>query len=301
METPANGAADAANRALHSWHRANGRDLAFRRAPDAWSVLVAEVMAQQTQVARVDVAWASFMRTFPTPAALAAATPADVVRAWAGLGYNRRAVNLYRAARAIVERHAGDIPSDIGALEALPGVGPYTARAVAATSFGLPVAAIDTNIGRVLRRLMSDGTVSTRDLQAVGDSLVDPGDPGVWTHAMMDLGATVCRPVPACDRCPLAAWCRFAGAVAVGEAMRAPAPAPAPARRTAARFESTSRWLRGRIVARLRDAPDGSWVRLDDPIGIHDAGAVQVAIGALEADGVLERKPDGSVRLPSSA
>jgi A/G-specific adenine glycosylase len=287
----------AANRSLRSWHRANSRDLAFRRAPDPWSVLVAEVMAQQTQVARVDAAWASFMRTFPAPAALAAASPADAVRAWAGLGYNRRAVNLHRAARAIVERHAGDIPSDLGALEALPGVGPYTARAVAATAFGLPVAAIDTNIGRVLRRLMGDGSVSTRELQAVGDSLVDRRDPGAWTHAMMDLGATVCRPMPACERCPLVTWCRFARPKTLSQATRA----PAPGQRTAARFETTSRWLRGRIVARLRDAPDGAWVQLEGPIGTHDVDAVRVAIGALEADGIIERKPDGSVRLPSTA
>jgi A/G-specific adenine glycosylase len=280
--------------ALHAWHGSNVRDLAFRRTRDPWAVLVAEVMAQQTQVARVDEAWARFLGAFPTPHALAAASTGDAIRAWAGLGYNRRAVNLHRAARTIVERHGGVVPGDLAALEALPGVGPYTARAVAACAFGMPVAPIDTNIRRVIGRLAGPGALPTAELQQLGDRLVDRDDPAAWTHAMMDLGATVCRPIPACARCPFADVCRTAAASPSGRTAVTSHP-------QVTRFEATSRWLRGRIVARLRDAPAGSWVAVEGPIGQHDPAAVRAAISGLERDGVLECAPDGSVRLPSTA
>ncbi len=112
--------------ALRAWFRARGRQLVFRQRADPWGVLVSEVMAQQTQILRVEPAWVAFLAAFPTPAALAAAAPAAVLRAWAGMGYNRRALNLQRAAAVIVEQHGGTLPRTIPALEALPGVGPYT-------------------------------------------------------------------------------------------------------------------------------------------------------------------------------
>jgi len=211
--------------ALLAWFDRGGRALAFRaqREPDPWAVLVSEVMAQQTQVARVDGKWRAFMDRFPTPADLAAAPLGDVIRAWSGLGYNRRAVDLQRAARAIVES-GGAVPADVAALEALPGVGPYTARAVAAIAFGKAVGAVDVNVRRVLGRLTTgeSAPVPARAVQAAADALVDPGRPGDWTHALMDLGATVCRPGrPACDVCPIRAWCTFPGPARVA----APAPA----------------------------------------------------------------------------
>ena len=145
----------AARDAILDWYAAHGRTLAFRATTDPYAILVSEAMAQQTQAARAGEAWIRFMEAFPTAEALAAATPADVLRAWQGLGYNRRALNLWRAARQIVEVHGGEVPADLRALEALPGVGPYTARAVAAIAFGMPVGAVDTNVRRVLGRMVA--------------------------------------------------------------------------------------------------------------------------------------------------
>jgi A/G-specific adenine glycosylase len=254
------------------------------------------------------------MARFPTPAALAAASPADVLRAWAGMGYNRRALNLQRAAATIVERHAGELPRTVEELEALPGVGPYTARAVAAIAFGVPVAAVDTNVRRVVGRVaVGHGAAAdpgeplpARALQVVADRLVDRVDPAAWTHATMDLGATLCRPAnPRCDACPLEAICRRRAIVGDGILTGTPMPMP-PLRRARSRvgppepaFRSTRRWLRGRIVERLRDLPDGEWASIDGSIGEHDAAAVAAALDGLVGEGMIERGSDGAVRLPS--
>jgi A/G-specific adenine glycosylase len=138
--------------AILAWFDAEGRPLAFRATSDPWAILVSEAMAQQTQAARAAEAWGRFLAEFPTVRALAAASPAAVLRAWRGLGYNRRALALRRAAIAIVEDHGGHVPSDLEALLRLPGVGPYTARAIAALAFGRRVGAVDVNVRRVLNR-----------------------------------------------------------------------------------------------------------------------------------------------------
>ena len=149
--------------AILAWYAARGRTLPFRDTTDPYAILVSEAMAQQTQAARAGEAWTRFMATFPTVESLADAPPADVLRAWQGLGYNRRAINLQRAARIIVDEHGGRVPSDLASLEALPGVGPYTARAVAALAFGIPVGAVDTNVRRVLGRVVAgESACSTR-------------------------------------------------------------------------------------------------------------------------------------------
>ncbi len=195
--------------AIANWYQLNGRHLAFRASSEPWGVLVSEVMLQQTQVARVEAAWIHFMALFPTPSALAAATPADAIRAWSGLGYNRRALNLWRAANQIVEHHGGTVPARLEELVELPGVGAYTARAVAAISFAMPVAAVDTNVRRVVLRL--SGEADPRAAQGLADALVDPDAPDRWTHAVMDIGATLCRPrAPRCAECPLVSMCAFA-------------------------------------------------------------------------------------------
>ncbi|HEV8516812.1 MAG TPA: hypothetical protein VGQ47_04125 [Candidatus Limnocylindrales bacterium] len=296
--------------ALAAWHEGRRRSLAFRETSDPYSVLVAETMAQQTQVGRVDPAWRAFLARFPTPARLAAASPGDVLRAWAGLGYNRRAVHLWRAAREIVEQHGGSVPTDREALEALPGVGPYTSRAVSAVCFGIAVAPLDTNIRRLVGRLLAGygrpgdpGTpIPPFELQRVADSLVDRAAPAEWVHAAMDLGAAVCRARPSCPGCPLRRSCVYprllaengavAGRVAGGTAART---------RSARPFAATRRWLRGRIVERLRDAPDGAWLVLEGPIGGHEERAVGEAVEGLARDGLLERDRRGRVRLPTSA
>jgi A/G-specific adenine glycosylase len=285
--------------ALLAWFDREGRALDFRSggSPEPWAVLVSEVMAQQTQVGRVDAKWRAFMGRFPTPASLASAPTGDVIRAWRGLGYNRRAIDLQRAARAIVEA-GGGVPGDVTTLEALPGIGPYTARAVAAIAFGRPVGAVDVNVWRVLGRLLGTGAgpVSPRELQAAADALVDPARTADWTHAVMDLGATICRRVrPACAECPLRAWCAFAsGAVptASAEPRR-----PAPEARRPVPFAATTRWLRGRIVERLCSAPPGTSVAFHGPLGVHPPAAVSAALAALAVEGLVELDGVDAARL----
>jgi A/G-specific adenine glycosylase len=210
---------------------------------------------------------------------MAAASAADVIRAWRGLGYNRRALALHRAARAIVDEHGGRVPASLEGLMALPGIGPYTARAVLAIAFDQPAAALDVNIRRVLGRAFGLDGLAPKDRQAAADELVPGRRAADWTHALMDVGAAFCRPrQPRCDACPLAGSCPVAGSVtAEGTATRRPAP----------RFESTTRWLRGRILDELRDAPDGAWVAFDAALGHHSMDAVSAALAALGAEGLL--------------
>ena len=271
------------------WYGSRARPLRIRATREPWAILVSEVMAQQTQISRVDQAWVTFMRRYPSPRALAQAPTAEVLRAWAGLGYNRRALNLQRAAATIEAEHGGRVPADVATLETLPGIGPYTARAVAAIAFGQRVAAVDTNVRRVVERVVGE-PLAPRARQTEADAWVDRDDPATWTHASMELGATVCTSrQPRCDRCPVAAWCASAGQVETTvrtSRQRVP-------------FERTTRWLRGRIIERLRDADDGAWERLPGSIGGHDDAAVAAAVESLERDGLLECGPDGAVRLPS--
>jgi A/G-specific adenine glycosylase len=283
----------AARAAVLAWYQAHGRALAFRSSRDPWGVLVAEVLAQQTQAQRAATAWLGFMARFPTPAALAAATPADVLRAWRGLGYNRRALRLQLAARVILAEHGGRVPGDVAALERLPGVGRYTARAVAATAFDVPVAALDTNVRRVIGRVagMTGGdAVTARRVEALADAAVPPENPATWTHALMDIGATVCvAAAPRCGACPVAPWCRSRGrAVTRIPARGGPARASTGA---SARFPATNRWLRGRILDRCRDAASGGWVDFEEHLGEHDLAAVRAAVVALADEGLIELAP----------
>lgn len=278
--------------AVLDWYAGSARDLAFRRTTDPWAILVSEVMAQQTQAARAAEHWQRFMAAYPTPAILAAASPADVIRAWRGLGYNRRAIALRAAATRIVEDHGGVVPDSLEALVALPGIGPYTARAVLAIAFGKPVAALDTNIRRVVGRAFDRQRPATsepraeRDFQAVADGLIPSGRAATWTHALMDIGATFCRPRdPHCDGCPLAPDCRARAALEGPSSAIARHPTSKP---PAPRFESTTRWLRGRILDRLRDAPDGAWVAFAGPLGTHDMPAIRSELARLATEALLE-------------
>jgi A/G-specific adenine glycosylase len=269
----------AARSAILGWYDAQGRSLPFRGTKDPYAILVSEVMAQQTQIDRVGPKWTAFLEAFPSFEALAAATPADVLRSWAGLGYNRRALNLWRTARVVFERHDGRLPGNLDALTALPGIGPYTARAVAAIAFGQPVGAVDTNVRRVVSRITG---VPRAQVQAIADAIVPADRPADWTHAVMDVGATFCRSDrPRCATCPVEAWCRFA---ANGSAQ--PAAARTVTRGTSRPFRQTMRWLRGRVLERLRTA-DG-WVVFDGPIGDHDLSVVRAALVALSSEGLVE-------------
>jgi len=300
--------------AVLAWFAHHGRELDFRvgRQRDPWGILVSEVMAQQTQIGRVEERWPAFMDAFPTPAAMATASPADVIRAWRGLGYNRRALNLHRAAVTIAAA-GGTVPGDVDGLMALPGIGPYTARAVAAIAFGIPVGAVDVNVRRVLGRILAAdvAAMAPASLQAAADALVDPDQPGAWTHALMDIGATVCRPArPSCASCPARPWCRAARELGDGEAARRAAADPTATRPAATRpaairpaavpFEQTTRWLRGRLVDRLRDAAPGAVLAVDGPLGVHPPEAVARALAGLARDGMVELDAAGQARLAGS-
>jgi A/G-specific adenine glycosylase len=269
--------------AVLDWYAANGRNLAFRRTRDPWAVLVSEVIAQQTQAARAAEAWERFIEAFPTPAALAAVSPATVIRAWRGLGYNRRAIALRATAVRIVEDHDGCVPDTLEALTVLPGVGPYTARAVLVYAFDRPVAALDTNVRRVLERSLGPLPTAPRVLQSTADGFVPATGPAAWSHALMDIGATICvARAPRCDACPIRAWCvaRSSG-IDPWQKRRV--------RTSAAAFPSTIRWLRGRILDRLRDAPDGTWVVFRHAIGTHARAAVRAELLRMSSEGLLEQ------------
>ncbi len=214
---------------LLGWYAREHRDLPWRCTTDPYAILVSEVMLQQTQVARVVPRYEAWLERWPGEDALAAAPRAEVLGAWVGLGYNTRAVRL-QAACTVVARDGW--PRTAAGLRALPGVGPYTAAAVASFAFGERVAAVDTNVRRVAGRI-GRGTP---------DELLG-ADAAAWNQAMMELGATVCRARDAsCGTCPVADWCASRGQVAV--APRAPAGARE-------RFEDTNRWVRGRVIAAL--------------------------------------------------
>lgn len=290
------------------WFAGHGRRFAFRGTTDPYLILVSEVILQQTQVSRGEPAWLTFTARFPTFRALARAPTAEVLRAWSGLGYNRRALNLLSAARIVEGRYGGRLPAELAALEALPGVGPYTARAVAAICFGRAVGPVDTNVRRVLGRLVGGRPLPAARLQILADALVPADRPAVWTAALMDIGSLFCRPRdPDCAACPLAGECRTAGRRAVerpagqvarGRARSAMGPVGRGGRvKPQVRYPATRRWLRGAIVARLRTAPDGQWHRFEAPLGAHERPAIAAALGALEHDGLVELDGTGRARL----
>ena len=257
---------------LFGWHSTARRDLLIREASTPWEILVAEVMSQQTGIERVGPAWRRFVTLWPTPRALACAPTPELLAAWSGLGYNRRALALREAARVITANHDGQVPASIEALDALPGIGPYTARAIAASAFGAPVAPLDVNVRRVVSRV----TGARGNLQEAADALVSPGEPRRWLDAVMDLAVLVCAPVPRCGGCPLEGVCVSAGAV------ESPTP-----RAPSASFPATRRWLRGRLV-QLLTAAGGGWVTLPDELGSHGRDAIGQAIEALAREGFAE-------------
>jgi A/G-specific adenine glycosylase len=250
--------------ALLSWYDRVRRPLPWRATRDPYALLVSEVMLQQTQALRVVPYYQRWLVRFPDAATLAQAPPRDVLREWSGLGYNRRALALQAAARRVA---AAGWPDD---LTELPGVGPYTAAAVGAFAWDREVAAVDTNVRRVLER--REGPRTPAGLARRAAQLLPPGRAAAFNQAMMELGATVCRPrAPRCGECPVAAGC--AGHVV------------APRRRGAPPFEQTDRWARGRTVAALL-AGDA----------LPDVG--ERVLAGLERDGLVVRAPDGRVGLP---
>jgi A/G-specific adenine glycosylase len=293
-----------------AWFAEAGRDLPWRATRDPYRVLVAEVLAQQTQAARAAAAWPRFLERFPDVATLAAAAPAEVLRAWQGLGYNRRALALHRTAQAVEER--GGWPDTVEGLAALPGVGPYTARAVACFALGRRVAPVDTNVARVLARSLA-GADPAQLTPAARQRLADealpppahgpavPGSPDpsgrawTWSSALMDVGALHCRPRPRCEGCPLAPSCRWR---ALGPA------APPPRPRAQAPFATSDRRWRGAVVRALAAAPDGlDRAALADAVQAaaadRPAGWFDTLLARLEAEGMVATAADGRLRLPA--
>jgi A/G-specific adenine glycosylase len=282
--------------AVLAWGDRELRDLPWRRTRDPWAILVSEVMAQQTGVDRVVGYYTSFLDRFPTPAACAAAPAGEVVRLWAGLGYNRRAVNLHRCAEAVVTRHGGTLPADLGALLALPGIGPYTARAVLAFAFEDEVGVVDTNVGRVLAR-WSGRALRPAEAQSLADDLVPLGWSWSWNQTVMELGATVCRRRrPLCEACPVRPGCVWSSS---GLAAPDPADGSAGVGAGQPRFEGSDRQGRGRLVDALCRGPVPE-ADLPDVMGWPDDPARATRVAAtLVADGLALLDPaTGALRLP---
>lgn len=252
--------------ALRHWYAQARRDLPWRRTRDPYAIVVAEFMLQQTQVERVLPRYHAFLARFPTWQSLAAAPRAEAVRAWAGLGYNRRAVWLHQLAQVVVEQHGGTLPADPAALAKLPGFGPYTVAAVACFAYGQHVPLVDTNIRRVLGRLfVGPAALTPRDAWALAAWALPPDGAGDWHQALMDLGATLCRARrPACAACPATAWCAARPSLAAAAWATA---APSRARRVAetrgnGSYLGSRRYYRGRIVDALRALPPRATLHL---------------------------------------
>jgi A/G-specific adenine glycosylase len=264
---------------LLSWYRQQARDLPWRRTRDPYAILVAEVMLQQTQVDRVIPKWHGWLELFPTLAALAAASRADAIRAWQGLGYNVRAVRLHAIAAQAVADFGGELPTSVADLLRLKGVGRYTAGAVACFAFEQPVAMVDTNVRRVLSRVFR---VEASRVEAMAQSVVPEAAAYEWNQALMDLGATICRArQPLCLVCPLLEDCAGPGQ-RVG------------ARRKArdAEFRGSNRYHRGRILDELRHVRG---VPIDDLAARH--GDRRDLVERLAAEGLVELDHEGLVHL----
>ncbi|OAH60088.1 adenine glycosylase [Dietzia cinnamea] len=276
--------------ALLSWFERVGRPLPWRaEGTGAWEILLCEVMSQQTPVARVEPVWRAWLERWPGPAALAAAAPADVIRMWGKLGYPRRALRLRECALVVVDTHGGRVPHDVDELLALPGVGDYTARAVACFAYGQRVPVVDTNVRRVVARAVRGeaeaGPPSTRrDLAAVEALLPDDREQAVaFSIAIMELGALVCTArTPRCDDCPLASSCAW---LAAGR------PDWDGPRRKVQTFAGTDRQVRGLLLDVLRDG-DGSAPRAALDAVWPDAVQRDRALDSLVADGLMVRTGD---------
>ena len=250
-------------------------------------------MLQQTQTSRVEDPWCRFLGRFPTPSECADAPLADVLRLWSGLGYHRRAKNLHEAARVMRDDFDGQVPDEVAKLLALPGVGRYTANAVASFAFGRRVAVVDTNVGRVLARAIANRSLSPREAQACADELLPRRGVADFNQAMIDLGAQFCRATPRCDGCPVGAACRWRRERGVD-----PAPGSAGVSRPQPAFLGSDRQLRGRLIAELRRAPStrSQLLRL---AGAEPAPRFQSVMAGLVDDGLVHLKR-GRYELPAS-
>ena len=289
---------DSLRAAVLAWYASEAPVYPWRRTEaDPYAVWVSEVMLQQTQAARVVEAFPRFLAAFPTVETLARSSRAKVLRAWAGLGYHRRAVALHETAGIVMREHGGRIPSEPSILLTLPGVGPYTAAAVASIAYRVPIAAVDTNVHKVMARVdhgVERDQLSLADATVSAEAWLFATRPGDWNQALMNLGHDVCRTSPRCEVCPLAPGCRFRRRGAAGR--------PSGHRKPA--FAGSTRQLRGAVVAALRIHDRMTLAALARHTG-REVDAVCGAVVGLERDGVVAAtpaaragRPRGTVRLP---
>lgn len=271
-------------RAITRWYRSDARDLPWRHACSAYAILVSEIMLQQTQVDRVIPKYKAFLRRFPTLRSVARATLADVLRAWSGLGYNGRARRLWQCARAVVEEQGGRLPRDVGSLMRLPGIGRYTACAIASFAFGERTPAVDVNVRRVLGRAI-DGAEIVTDARAweLAELALPPRGPSSsWSQALMDVGALFCRPAPKCAACPVRHVCRTRATGPVVHARTSP---------KQTHFEGSRRFYRGRIVRALAGAPSLSFLDIGEKVkerfGESDLPWLEDLLAELARDGLV--------------
>jgi A/G-specific adenine glycosylase len=288
--------ADEVTERTRAWFAVYRRDLPWRR-PDAgpWAVMISEFMLQQTPVVRVLPVYEAWITRWPTPSALAADEPGEAVRAWGRLGYPRRALRLHAAATAIVERHGGAVPDDYDALRALPGVGEYTAGAIASFAFGRRATVLDTNVRRVLARVFTGTEFPADSLSTAERTLAEAVLPTAhdaaagWAAASMELGALVCTAkTPKCAQCPIIDLCSW-------HSLGRPAHDGPP--RRGQTYAGTDRQARGRLLAILRDATEPVEKSAFEPAWRLDEQRERALAGLL-LDGLAVQLPDGRYRLP---
>ena len=282
---------------LLTWYDLNGRTLPWRSVVTPYRTWVSEIMLQQTRVSAVIPYFERFMAELPDAAALATVPEERLLKLWEGLGYYSRARNLQKAAKVIVSDFGGELPRTCASLKTLPGIGDYTAAAIASINFGEPVAAVDGNLLRVAARVsgcaddIMDARVRKQFTAHLNDA-IDLARPGAYNQAMMELGATVCTAkAPLCDRCPIAGQCVFLrnGRPGLGERRTRPRQ----------RFQGTDRQVRGLVLNALRELPAGSVLEREQAERLwKDRIQLDACIASLDDDGLVEMLPDGSLRLP---
>ncbi|MBF6599985.1 MAG: A/G-specific adenine glycosylase [Dehalococcoidia bacterium] len=309
-------------RALLAWHRRHGMGAPWRTSRDPYHALVAAVMAQQTQMARVLPAYERFLAAFPTAEALAGATTADVIRAWSGMGYNQRALRLRAAARIVV---VDGWPREMEALSTIDGIGPFTAAVVASFAFGRPAACIDTNVRRVLGRLAGEERITPAALRRLAGEALVVRKPARWNQALMDYGARICTPRPKCDACVVAEWCASRASKTRGTKDELPSdgrrvaeeratyeidttPKRMQQRRRVPADDAARRYYRGRTIDLLRGLAPGGCIDVDalPPLlgGRHPKPSLRqmrAIVASLVRDGLAVLRPEAvppAVSLP---
>ena len=271
------------------WMRSEQRNLPWRHSRDPWEVLVAEFMLQQTQVARVIPRWQAFLQQFPDVASCATSSVAETIKLWEGLGYNRRAVQLHRCAVSVHQVHQDEFPAELEALLRLPGVGPYTARAILAFAFEHDVAVLDTNVARIVARCVAGRRLTMNEAQDAANALAPPGCGWMWNQGMLDLGAMICtKRAPKCSECPVRSCCEWRRS---GDRVD-PAEGSAAVSVRQSRFAGSDRQIRGRIVDSLRRGPlpFATVELLADGLDPKEVGKI---VRSLMNDGLIVMTADG--------